>query len=73
MNDMRTTLCILHREDASTINERILALIPGVADSALSLDEALDCNVKHYPVEFVNTISVSGLPEHVLTIKNSAR
>jgi len=51
------------------INERILAMIPGVADSALSLDEALDCNVKHYPVEFVNTISVSGLPEHVLTLK----
>ena len=55
------------------INDRILALILGVADSALSLDEALDCNVKHYPVEFVNTISVSGLPEHVLTLKKSAR
>lgn len=54
------------------INERILAMIPGVADSALSLDEALDCNVKHYPVEFVNTISVSGLPEHVLTLKKGA-
>ena len=60
---------ILHREDAATINEKILALIPGVQDCAISLDEALDCDAKHYPVEFVNTVSISGLPEHVLTLK----
>ena len=41
---------VMGREDAVTINDRILAQIPGVHDIALSLDEALDCDIKHYPV-----------------------
>ena len=60
------------RADADAINSIILGKIPGVEDCALSHSQAVDCEVSLFPVEFVNTISISGLPDHAITLKKGA-
>ncbi len=32
----------------------------------------MDCEVGLYPTEYVNTISISGVPEHAITLKKGA-
>ena len=79
------------REDAATINKRVMAAFVGDADVALSLDKATvivwicficvcvwtdrwlqDCDPIHYPIEFVNACTLSGLPDHELFLKKGA-
>ena len=57
---------------ATVINRLCLDRFPGVLAEALSLDEALDCKASLFPLEFLNTISVSGLPDHILLLKKGA-
>lgn len=60
------------RADAADINFRIAAVCPGVADFALSIDNALDCESSEYPLEYVHSISLSGIPDHIVLLKKGA-
>lgn len=66
------SILTMTRADSATINTTIFALCPGATDQAFSHDEALDCDNKQYPLEFVHTISMSGVPDHVLLLKKGA-
>jgi hypothetical protein len=66
------SILTMTRSDAAEINHRIAALCPGVADCALSIDAALDCETSLYPIEFVNSITLSGVPDHVVPLKKGA-
>ncbi len=57
---------------AATINRLCLDRFPGVGSDVLSFDEALDCKSSMFPIEFLNSISVSGLPDHSLLLKKGA-
>jgi hypothetical protein len=60
------------RSDAAAINSTIASLCPGVMDCALSNDSAVDCETSLYPIEFVNSITLSGVPDHVVNLKKGA-
>jgi hypothetical protein len=66
------SILTMTRSDAAAINLTIAAMCPGVADAALSMDAALDCETSLYPIEFVNSVTLSGVPDHVLNLKKGA-
>jgi hypothetical protein len=113
MCDDNRGILTMTREDAASINKRVMDAFVGTADVALSLDTASvivcvvfallacvfcvcsvcsvlcvcivfawsavwtdrrwqDCDPIHYPIEFVNSISLSGIPDHVLILKKGA-
>ena len=67
-----SSILTLTRADAVVINNRIAALCPGVAEYALSVDEVQDCEPGHYPLEYVHSITLAGIPDHVVLLKKGA-
>ena len=66
------SILTMTRADSAAINTTISALCPGVSDYSFSLDEALDCENKQYPIEFVHSVSLSGVPDHMLVLQKGA-
>ena len=67
--------CILAplNETTRTINASLIAQLPGGAVEYRSLDSVLDeSQAVHFPIEFLNSLEVSGFPSHVLSLKISA-
>ena len=67
----RAILSVLN-EDCLDANHRVLDLFPGAASvlkSADSVDDATDQDRCKFPVEFLNTLTLSSLPDHELRLK----
>ena len=67
--------CILAplNETTRTINAALVAQLPGESVEYRSLDSVLDeSQAVHFPIEFLNSLEVSGFPSHVLSLKISA-
>ncbi|GFT97319.1 uncharacterized protein TNCV_2899141 [Trichonephila clavipes] len=57
-------------DQVSVLNQRILDKIPGESQTYLSINTVRNLEeAVNYPTEFLNSISVSGLPPHKLEIK----
>ena len=67
--------CILAplNETTWTINTALVAQLPGDPVEYRSLDFVLDeSQAVHFPIEFLNSLEVSGFPSHLLTLKLAA-
>ena len=67
--------CILATLNKTThsINTALVAQLPGDCVEHRSLDFVLDeSQAVHFPVEFLNSLEVSGLPLHLLSLKVNA-
>ena len=67
--------CILAplNETTRTINATLVAQLLGESVEYRSLDSVLDeSQAVHFPIEFLNSLEVSGFPSHVLSLKISA-
>ncbi|XP_057299673.1 uncharacterized protein LOC130630262 [Hydractinia symbiolongicarpus] len=62
-------------DDSLTINDQVLALLPGEEKVFFSADDVV-CDEEEernqYPVEFLNSITPSGMPPHCLKLKTGA-
>uniref|UniRef100_A0A0L8HYI2 ATP-dependent DNA helicase n=1 Tax=Octopus bimaculoides TaxID=37653 RepID=A0A0L8HYI2_OCTBM len=59
-------------KDCLHINTDIMSLLPGEATICRSVDTIVEENneaVIHYPVEFINSLTLPGMPPHILTLK----
>ena len=59
-------------KDANILNETAMRKMVGVVSVHKSIDSIIsnDANeALHYPVEFLNSLSLSGMPEHILELK----
>ena len=64
--------CILAplNETTRTINTALVAQLPGESVEYRSLDSVLDeSQAVHFPIEFLNSLEVSGFPSHSLSLK----
>ena len=64
--------CILAplNETTWTINTGLVAQLPGEPVEYRSLDSVLDeSQAVHFPIEFLNSLEVSGFPLHLLSLK----
>ncbi len=62
----------IRNEDIDNINEQIINIFPGQAQEFLSADSVEDKDLVYqnlYPVEFLNTLTSSGIPPHRLILK----
>jgi hypothetical protein len=60
-------------KEVSLINAMVLSNLPGAQVDFLSADSAEDTEVANtYPSEFLNTLEVSGMPSHKLSLKIGA-
>ena len=67
--------CILAplNQTTRTINDTLVAQLPGETVEYRSLDSVLDeSQAMHFPIEFLNSLEVSGFPSHTLSLKLSA-
>ena len=67
--------CILAPLNESTraINTALVAQLPGECVKYRSLDSVLDkSQAVHFPIEFLNSLDISGFPSHLLSLKVSA-
>ena len=67
--------CILAplNETTRTINTALVAQLPGEPVEYRSLDSVLDeSQAVHFPIEFLNSLEVSGFPSHLLSLKLAA-
>jgi ATP-dependent DNA helicase PIF1 len=66
----RVILCALN-EDTHFINDNILDRMPSVVKEYKSHDEAVSESAEdaHVPTEFLNRLTPSGMPPHVLRLK----
>lgn len=65
----RAVLCPTN-EATDKVNQHMMAIFPGDQFEYRSADTLQDDdNSQHYPQEFLNTISVSGMPPHLLQLK----
>ena len=67
--------CILAplNETTRTINTALVAHLPGESVEYRSLDSVLDeSQAVHFPIEFLNSLEVSGFPSHSLSLKLAA-
>lgn len=59
-------------DDCNYLNSEILKLIPGEEKSYFSFDKVVCDDIReqnNFPIEFLNQLSVGGLPPHKLTLK----
>ena len=59
-------------DDCSLINNDVVSRVPGPAKIYCSVDKIVsdnDAEINNYPVEFLNSLNVSGLPPHKLVLK----
>jgi len=62
-----------HNKEVSLINAMVLSYLPGAQVDFLSADSAEDMEVANTcPSEFLNTLEVSGMPSHKLSLKIGA-
>ena len=61
-------------KDVDETNDRVLERLPGDVTTFLSADSIApgDDNATRYPVEFLNSLNISGLPPHQLSVKIGA-
>ena len=59
-------------EDCLFINEQVLKMLPGESITYLSAD-SVNCDnneeAQNYPMEFLNSLTPSGMPPHCLNLK----
>lgn len=71
--ELCNTVILTPTNDSSfTINNEVMKKIPGQEREYLSADKAIcdsDEEVNNYPIEFLNSLSPSGMPPHKLTLK----
>ena len=63
-------------EDCKVINDKIISSLPGESKTFYSTDSLETYSDSHnetnnFPIEFLNSINISGLPTHELTIKKN--
>jgi len=59
-------------DEALQINEQILEQLPGDLHTYHSIDSVVSDNqeeIEQYPLEFINSLTLSGMPPHVLNLK----
>lgn len=69
---MNSVILAPKNDDCNLINSDILNRIPGIEKVYYSYDQIItenDSEINNYPVEFLNSINVSGLPPHRLMLK----
>ncbi|CAN6703406.1 unnamed protein product [Malus baccata var. baccata] len=59
-------------EDVDMLNEKIIPMFPGLEETMYSFDSVEDDERNLYQPEFLNSISLGGLPPHKLTLKRGA-
>ncbi|XP_048425230.1 ATP-dependent DNA helicase PIF1-like [Pyrus x bretschneideri] len=59
-------------EDVDMLNEKIINMFPGLEETMYSFDSVEDDARNLYQPEFLNSISLGGLPPHKLTLKRGA-
>ncbi|CAN6545975.1 unnamed protein product [Malus baccata var. baccata] len=59
-------------EDVDMLNEKIINMFPGLEETMYSFDSVEDDERNLYQPEFLNSISLGGLPPHKLTLKRGA-
>lgn len=60
-------------EQVKEVNTVVLKMLNGTNLTYESTDSIADENLSHeYPVEFLNSISLNGLPDHILEIKKNS-
>nr|XP_028959314.1 ATP-dependent DNA helicase PIF1-like [Malus domestica] len=59
-------------EDVDMLNEKIINMFPGLEETMYSFDSVEDDERNLYQPEFLNSISLGGLPLHKLTLKRGA-
>ena len=68
----RAILCP-RNDTVDRMNERVLDMFPGDTITCLSVDTVAEADQQaNYPVEYLNSLNLSGLPPHSLQIKISA-
>nr|XP_043629937.1 ATP-dependent DNA helicase PIF1-like [Erigeron canadensis]XP_043629938.1 ATP-dependent DNA helicase PIF1-like [Erigeron canadensis] len=56
-------------DNVDEINDKLIGVFCGEEQIYYSFDEAEDDVNKYYPIEFLNSLNVSGLPPHCLLLK----
>ena len=60
-------------ENVDDLNNTIMNMFPGTSKTYLSIDGVLDGDDPHiWPVEYLNSITPSGMPPHELTLKKGS-
>ena len=67
----RAVLCPTN-EECKYINSILLELLPGEATEYKSCDSVSEAETHIYPMEFMNTIELQGIPPHLLELKPGA-
>ena len=68
----RAILCPTNQA-TDDVNQHMMAKFPGEHRNYKSADKLLDeGNAQHYPLEFLNTICTSGMPPHLLQLKDKS-
>ena len=57
--------------DAEVVNNTLIDLLPGAARQYHSVDTMTDPDAVPVPTEVLNSIELSGMPSHILTLKVS--
>ena len=74
--EMKTRVILSPKNsDCLAINEEILAMLPGETKTYLSTDSVTSENeaeAMNYPLEFINSLTPSGMPPHRLNLKVGA-
>ncbi|CAN6555560.1 unnamed protein product [Malus baccata var. baccata] len=60
-------------EDVDMLNEKIINMFPGLEETMYSFDSVEDDERNLYQPEFLNSISLGGLPLHKLTLRRGAQ
>ena len=69
----RRILAPLNETTWTIINTALVAQLPGESVEYRSLDSVLDeSQAVHFPIEFLNSLEVSGFPSHSLSLKLAA-
>lgn len=69
---LKSVVLALKNEDCALVNNEILNLIPGDKKIYYSFDKVIcdnESEVSNYPIEFLNTLTLSGLAPHKLELK----
>ena len=76
LRDLVQTIILTPMNDnALSMNDSVLKILPGKSVSCLSIDKPV-CDTEeeadNYPVEFLNSLTASGMPPHNLILKEGA-
>jgi len=74
-NFAKTAILAPKNEHCDEINEKVVGLLPGDSRSYTSVNTLIteeESELLQFPTEFLNSLEMSGLPSHVLTLKEGA-